>query len=387
MSRSSAAGGPVVLYLQYTNPAGYPPIVHGAHLLAEAGCTVRLLGIALNDLGFPPHERVSLELLPAQPGGWRQRIGFLRFVWHVCMRVRAIRPHWIYASDPLSTPAAWLAARLWNVRCVYHEHDAPEGAGAAVVGGVVAFSRRRLAGLAERCVVPSQGRADALAAATGRTDAMVIWNTPRRCEVAPRRSGTPVGTRLLFHGSIVPARVPEILLQAIAALPPTVTLCVTGYDPSGGAYQSRLVSLARALGIDRRVEFRGPVSRDELMRQCPAFDVGLALLPLNSASLNERTMLGASNKPFDYLAAGLAVLVPDQADWRQCFVEPGYGLACDPASVASITQAISRFDADPDARQRMGELGRQRVVEEWNYDAGFKPVLQTILGRHGGPRR
>jgi glycosyltransferase involved in cell wall biosynthesis len=383
MSASSTS----VVFVQYTNPAGYPPIVHAAHLLADAGSTIRVIGIALGEMTFPAHERISVELLPAHAAGWRQRIGFLRFVWHVCRRVRTMRPQWIYASDPLSTPAAWLAARLWNVRCIYHEHDAPEGIPAAVAARVVAFFRRHLAALAEHCVVPSKGRADALGTTTGRGDATVIWNTPTVCEVAAPRSGTPAGTRLLFHGSIVPARVPETLLHAVAGLPPSVTLCVTGYDPSGGAYQARLEALTRTLRIEHRVEFRGVVARrDELMQQCRSFDVGLALLPLDSTSVNERTMVGASNKPFDYLAGGLALLVPDLPDWRQCFVEPGYGLACDPASVESLMQAISRFDANPEARQQMGERGRQRIAAEWNYDRGFRPVLQAILAGPRGPR-
>src|SRR5690606_10664229 len=129
-----------------------------------------------------------------------------------------------------------------------------------------------------------------------------------------------------------------------------------------------------------KVRFTGTIpTREELMAHCAQFDVGVSLLPLTSPSLSERTMLGASNKPFDYLASGLAVLVPDLSDWRRCFVEAGYGLACDPASVDSVTEAIARFDIDPLARQQMGERGRQRVEAEWNYDRGFEPVLRAIL--------
>ena len=34
------------------------------------------------------------------------------------------RPHWIYASDPLSSPIA-LLLRLSGARIIYHEHDSP----------------------------------------------------------------------------------------------------------------------------------------------------------------------------------------------------------------------------------------------------------------------
>ena len=34
---------------------------------------------------------------------------------------------------------------------------------------------------------------------------------------------------------------------------------------------------------------------------------------------------------FDYMAAGLALLVSDLADWREMFVARGFARACDPA--------------------------------------------------------
>ena len=46
-------------------------------------------------------------------------------------------------------------------------------------------------------------------------------------------------------------------------------------------------------------------------------------MPLTSDDVNLRTMAGASNKPFDYLARGLALLVSDLAEWKALFVDPG----------------------------------------------------------------
>jgi hypothetical protein len=49
---------------------------------------------------------------------------------------------------------------------------------------------------------------------------------------------------------------------------------------------------------------------------------------MDTGDLNEQAMAGASNKPFDYLACGVPLLVSDLLDWRMMFVKPGYGLAC-----------------------------------------------------------
>ena len=45
-----------VLYVQFTNPAGYPPLLHSSALVAEHGCEVQFLGIALGKaLTLPPN--------------------------------------------------------------------------------------------------------------------------------------------------------------------------------------------------------------------------------------------------------------------------------------------------------------------------------------------
>jgi glycosyltransferase involved in cell wall biosynthesis len=115
------------------------------------------------------------------------------------------------------------------------------------------------------------------------------------------------------------------------------------------------------------------------MRQCRTCDVGLSLLPSASADLNERAMVGASNKVFEYLASGLAVLVGDLPRWRETFVDAGFGRACDPASSASIAAELRWLLDHPGERIAMGERGRQRIGLDWNYDHQFAPVLARMI--------
>ena len=70
--------------------------------------------------------------------------------------------------------------------------------------------------------------------------------------------------------------------------------------------------------------------------------------------LNIRHLTGASNKAFDYMAAGLALLVSDLPDWHAMFVAPGYALACDPADPASLKAALGWLLDHPEARRRHG---------------------------------
>ena len=118
--------------------------------------------------------------------------------------------------------------------------------------------------------------------------------------------------------------------------------------------------------------------RADLLTTSSQAHVGLAFMPMHGGDLNERAMTGASMKPFDYMACGLALLVSDLPDWRKMFVEPGYGLACDPADPESIAKALRLFTEHPKETREMGERGRQRILSEWNYEKQFAPVMNKL---------
>ena len=78
------------------------------------------------------------------------------------------------------------------------------------------------------------------------------------------------------------------------------------------------------------------------------------------------------------MACGLALLVSDLQPWRKMYVEPGYGIACDPGSAVSIAKALQYFLEHPLETSAMGERGRQKILSEWNYEKQFEPVLKIL---------
>jgi glycosyltransferase involved in cell wall biosynthesis len=353
-------------------------------LLAEAGCDVLLIGTRILEgaLTFPRHQRITVRRLSAEAAGWRQKAQYARFlVWAVAQAIR-FKPHWIYVSDPLATPIAEALRFMTSASVIYHEHDSPSGESSSVAARFIAAARRQIARRAVICVLPSNTRARVFAQSMQRTDVLTVWNTPLAREVAPSRSPRrDTELRVLYHGSIVPERLPLTTLEAMARLPETVTLTVVGYDPAGGRYLSVLRQEVHRLGLAHRVRFAGTVpARADLLALAATCDVGLALMPTSSSSFNEQTMLGASNKPFDYLACGLPLLVTDLPDWCETYAVPGYARVCVPESVDSMTTELRWFLEHPNERAIMGEHGRQRVADGWNYESGFAPLLERIVG-------
>jgi len=373
-----------ILYVQYTSASAYPPLEHSSRLLAEAGWEVLLLGITKQhdpDLRWPSRLGVTVRELSPGDAGWRRKLHYARFaVWVLGWTLRW-HPNWIYASDALACPVVLLLSYLPGLNVIYHEHDAPQVRGRSVVSRLVLWTRRRLAARASARVLPNERRAQHFTdTVANHRPTFSVWNCPSRTEVAPPREPLSLhGLRVLYVGSIVPFRVPKTLIQALALLPETVQLTVIGYGTPGHRdYVAQLRDCAAQLGVTDRVRFVAGMPHPNLLVTSREADVGLVLMPAASDGSSIQWMPGASNKPFDYLACGLAVLVSDAPGWGDMFVTPGYGLACaadDPGSVATALRWCLEHPADMRA---MGERGRQRVADDWNYETQFAPVQEWL---------
>jgi glycosyltransferase involved in cell wall biosynthesis len=370
-----------ILYLQYSNPAAYPPLEHSSRLLADRGWEVVFLGAQrAENFELESHPNIRVKNMAQCPPGFGP-LHFALFCVAALMEGIRFRPDWVYVSDPTGCPAGVLARLGSGARMIYHEHDFPGGK----LHPVVAWARRRLALSAQLCVVPNAQRGELLQGAVGTLRSVaIVWNCPLAAEAAePKKASGGKGIQILYHGSIVPQRLPLAVIEALRSLPEEIGLTVSGYETAGSyGYAEQLRQHAEKIGLGARVRFQKPVAtRAELLRFSRDFDAGLSLISLRMEEPNLRRMAGASNKTFDYLACGLAVLVPEDPAWRGMFVETGYGLACDPDDPASIAQALRRWLEDPEGMRRMGELGRRRIGEAWNYEKQFTPVLVVLEGR------
>ncbi len=377
---------PRLLYIQYTNPAAYPPLGHSSRILADMGWQILFLGTEVRNASafqFKRHQNIVIRQMPYCPAGWRQKLHYLRFcVWVVGWLLRW-RPKWIYVSDPLVAPLAWLLSYLPRLQIIYHEHGTWSKSKETLLVQLCYACRRQVAQRALMCILPNEERAKEFEREiNGVVRVVCVWNCPIRQEVVTPRAALSEGeVWLLYHGSIVPERLPLVVLDALALLDARVKLRIIGYETIGHiGYKNRLLQYAKSLSVDSRVELISALPRHELFEWCRKSDIGLALTPMQSSDFNFQTMTGASNKAFDYLANGLAVLGSNRLEWRDMFVVPKYGLSCDPDNAVSIATAIRWFVDHPMATRQMGEEGRQRIEAEWNYETQFAPVL-TVLNR------
>jgi glycosyltransferase involved in cell wall biosynthesis len=379
-----------ILYVQFTDPAAYPPVEHSTGLFAARGWEVTIIGTGtfggLN-LQLPTHPRICVKKIGFVRGGWGQKLQYIFFAVLLLYWTWRWKPSWIYGSDPLTCPIVWLIRKLTMINVVYHEHDSPscEQDQSKFMRWVFAF-RSRLAKDAELCLLPQRGRLCKFLKKTGRTKPVFcVWNCPRVDETVNVNLGHNKGLIIYYHGSISGARLPSQLIIAASRFNGAVRLRVAGYEAPGSiGYMAELTALAAKHGVGEMIELLGTIPfRKDLLLSASEAHVGLSLMPKQSDDINMQHMVGASNKPFDYMACGLPLLVTDLPEWRSTFVKPGYGRACDPEDPDSIEAALRWYLEHPEQRREMGKKCKVKIRQAWNYENEFASVLATIERANG----
>ena len=372
-----------ILYVQYADPAAYPPLEHSSHLFADRAWEVMLFGLdnaSTANIELPVHPKIRLKRIRSVPRGFAQKLHYFFFFLCAIYWTWWWRPSWIYLSDPLACPVGWLVQKLTNIRVVYHEHDSPACAQAqSWFMKTVLVLRDRVGREAAVCVLPQKERLLRFTETTRRTKpTFCVWNCPRKTEIISALEVTDNPVILYYHGNVSPILLPRATIIAVSRFRGQVRLRVAGYETTGN--EGYLAELGRLTAGDapELIESLGTLGRADLFRAASAAHVGLCVMPRSTENINLRHMVGASNKAFDYMACGLPLLVTDLPEWVGAFVEPGYARACNPDDPDSIEAALRWYLDHSEERREMGRKCREKIEQAWNYESVFADVLAKI---------
>jgi glycosyltransferase involved in cell wall biosynthesis len=179
---------------------------------------------------------------------------------------------------------------------------------------------------------------------------------PNAVDVSLFQPASGSGSRLLTVGLLGPQKGVDVLLRALALLPPEVTLDVVGDGPGRAAYES----LAERLALDGRVAFHGlqPKTRIAELAQ------GAALFVLASRYDNNPCVLVEAQ------AAGLPIVSTTVGGIPEIVGDAGVLVPRD--DPAALADGIRRALSDP------ARWDRGRIAEQARARYSFEAVGEAL---------
>jgi glycosyltransferase involved in cell wall biosynthesis len=280
---------------------------------------------------------------------------------------KAFRPDLVYERCNLYFFPSTLLKRFTGAQ-FFLEVNAPLAAERGKFGGL---HLQPLAAALERWVWRSADRVLPVTAVLG--DMLVQGGVdPARVRVVPngvvleryhpRAATTDTQIVLGFVGFVRSWHGIDAVIQGIADNQggPPILLTVIGDGPA----RPELEEQAQRLGIAGQVQFTGIVAHDEVPERVAAFDI--ALQP-------KVTAYASPLKIFDYMAAGCAIVAPDQPNIREILEHGRTALLFDPEAPQAVWQAIQRLAAEPVLRRSLATAARAELAARdytWRGNAG-----------------
>ncbi|KKO15046.1 glycosyl transferase family 1 [Pseudomonas putida KG-4] len=302
----------------------------------------------------------------------------------LCWRMARRGADVVHAHDVNVLPTAWLAARLSGAKLIYDAHEISTGReGYASFRTLVAIIERALMPRAQGTITTTDARAKFFARAYGVARPIVLQNRPR---LQPEQVSTRIRDELqleqpwpivLYQGGLQQGRGLERLVRAAALVPNTYFVLI-----GGGRLDASLRSIAAELGLGERVRFIPTVGLAELPSYTASADIGVQ--PIENTCLNHFTT--DSNKLFEYVQAGLPVVVSDLPEIRRVVRKHDLGLLVPPGETEALAAALRSLVEDESRRKlHAGHSRAAAAVLNWEAQEDdllvlYKRVLGPMVG-------
>ncbi|MGH9908679.1 MAG: glycosyltransferase, partial [Pyrinomonadaceae bacterium] len=363
--RSSASPTRSVVMLVISDARVDPRVERGARALAEAGFKVKVLypdasppRFAEKPIDWGP--RISFRPLPA-----RVAYFVLVFPWlfqrTILQAALEERPGFFHCHDLNTSLIGLAAARRVGARCVCDFHEwFSENVSLNLRRGqwrphsklhraVLRRAEQLVMDQADEVITVCDSIANELSRefSGGNRKVQVVRNIPRAKASSKIYSSLreSLGARaeefiLLWQGGTGPTRMIEPIIEALEFAPKAVFV---RRGQSLEAYGEGYRKLAKEKGVDQRLVLLDPVPSADVVAAAQGADAGIWTLP----NLCKNFQYALPNKLFEYLAAGLPVLVADYPEARRIVEKYEVGLCFDPYDPKSIAAQLNALISDP----------------------------------------
>lgn len=284
-------------------------------------------------------------------------------LWRLWRAWKSLKPDLIYERYNLFTIGGVLLGQLYDIP-VFLEVNAPLARERASFGGLslgrIAAWLERYTWRAATLVLPvSAALADIVRqrGVAGERILVIPNGIDKQMLACPasdnakRKLGLEGKTVLGFVGFIREWHGLSSVLRLLAdpQCPGEVHLVIAGDGPALSALKSE----AEHLEVSHRVTFAGLVGRKALIDYIAAFDIALQPKAVDYAS---------PLKLFEYMAAGKAIVAPDQANIRE-ILDGGSACLFRPGDEVDFQQSVLMLVQQKERREHLGARARSVVLE------------------------
>lgn len=299
----------------------------------------------------------------------------------VLMRMVRMRPHVVHSHDVNTLPTAWLASVLARGKLVYDAHEiSTDREGYAGFRDLVGWVEKKLMPRAAATITTTDARAKFFARAYRIPRPLVLQNRPRFTQ-APRgdRIRRELGLTepwpvVVYQGGLQQGRGLENLVAAAAGVENAYFVFI-----GGGRLAAPLEEQARELGLAERVRFIPTVSLEALPSYTASADIGVQ--PILNTCLNHLTT--DSNKLFEYMMGGLAVVASNLPEIRRIVTEHDFGLLVPPGAQDRLVEALRRLAGDEKERARLAG-NALHAARHLNWDEQEEKLVGLYRGLSDG---
>ncbi len=179
--------------------------------------------------------------------------------------------------------------------------------------------------------------------------------------------------KLIYVGSLTRIRGIKEIVQSLELLPDDVNLILAGKFHSK-KFEKEILSLPAF----KKVTYLGQIPPEKVGSLLSSANVGLVTLYPKSNYLE-----ALPTKLFEYMAAGLPVIVSNFPEYKKMIKKGGFGLVVDPKKPEEIATAVKILKEQPELRKEMGKRGREAFLNKYNFELEEKKLLklyQELIG-------
>ncbi|MWV26982.1 glycosyltransferase [Aurantiacibacter rhizosphaerae] len=358
---------------------GYPPVQNQACLLADTGWAVELITTPLasgpRGMRFS-HPGVTVHEIEAGPGG---KLGALQRAYRFVSTLSTLRrnahgPVVEVAFEPSGQFYSDMAWARPAVR-IAHFHE-------CLQSFEESFLEKRLvkaiAGY-QLVVVPDEGRGELIREQLKLSSLpTIVPNYPLLgAHEALLERGEREGFEVIYCGSISTRQMLGVVVKSVSQWPESARLTIIGSTQKPAAQE--IIDIARQEGVSERVDFLGWVPYDKVKQRLAEADLGISLL--DGRFDQWRTALGASNKRYQYMQAGLPQIADMNPGVPELIEGQGIGRCLTNFCEIELASLVSEYASDAERCQREGARAFGLFKARYNYAEPFCSVIRFMEER------